>query len=241
MAIVSSPSLQLQTGLAGTLSESLHTAVVNEAATIVDDLSDALLEALLGDVLANLLSSFDVAAVSVEIFVHAGSAGQGHALLIIDDLSVDVLGRAENIQTGTSSSAADLAADTTVAAQTSNVLISLVDHNVSPLLLFTLAGFAFLADDILANIADALALVRLGRADTADLGSELADLLLVDTGDAEMQSILQLDLDGIGVLKLNGMREAQGQGQLAALLGGTIADALNFQILAEALGMVRLY
>ena len=47
MAIVSSPSLQLQTGLAGTLSESLHTAVVNEAATIVDDLSDALLEALL--------------------------------------------------------------------------------------------------------------------------------------------------------------------------------------------------
>ena len=66
MAIVSSPSLQLQTGLAGTLSESLHTAVVNEAATIVDDLSDALLEALLGDVLANLLSSFDVAAVSVK-------------------------------------------------------------------------------------------------------------------------------------------------------------------------------
>ena len=51
-----------------------------------------------------------------------------------------------------------------------------------------------------------------------------------------MQSILQLDLDGIGVLKLNGMREAQGQGQLAALLGGTIADALNFQILTEALG-----
>ena len=39
MAIVSSPSLQLQTGLAGTLSESLHTAVVNEAATIVDAVS----------------------------------------------------------------------------------------------------------------------------------------------------------------------------------------------------------
>ena len=135
-----------------------------------------------------------------------------------------MLGRAENIQTGTSSSAADLAADTTVAAQTSNVLISLVDHNVSPLLLFTLAGFAFLADDILANIADALALVRLGRADTADLGSELADLLLVDTGDAEMQSILQLDLDGIGVLNSTDER-SQGQGQLAALLGGTIADA----------------
>ena len=36
MAIVSSPSLQLQTGLAGTLSESLHTAVVNEEMCIRD-------------------------------------------------------------------------------------------------------------------------------------------------------------------------------------------------------------
>ena len=32
-------------------------------------------------------------------------------------------------------------------------------HNVSPLLLFALAGFAFLTDDKLADIADALAFV----------------------------------------------------------------------------------
>ena len=105
-----------------------------------------------------------------------------------------MLGRAENIQTGTSSSAADLAADTTVAAQTSNVLISLVDHNVSPLLLFTLAGFAFLTDDKLADIADALAFVRLRRALAADFGRKLADFLLVDTDDAEVQSILMVSV-----------------------------------------------
>ena len=240
MAIVSSPSLQLQTGLAGTLSESLHTAVVNEAATIVDDLSDALLEALLGDVLANLLSSFDVAAVSVEIFVHAGSAGQGHALLIIDDLSVDVLGRAENIQTGTSSSAADLAADTTVAAQTSNVLISLVDHNVSPLLLFTLAGFAFLTDDILANIADTLAFVRLGRADTADLGSELADFLLVDTGAPRVKVNVFCAKPGI-VIGKGGAESAKIEKQLAKLTGKAVnlniievkGTTTNAQLVAE--------
>ena len=51
-----------------------------------------------------------------------------------------------------------------------------------------------------------------------------------------MQSIFQLDLDGIGLLKLNGMREAQGQGQLVALLSSTVANALDFQVLAEALG-----
>lgn len=61
MAIVSSPSLQLQTGLAGTLSESLHTAVVNETAAVIDHFGNALLKALLGDVLANLLGSINVA------------------------------------------------------------------------------------------------------------------------------------------------------------------------------------
>src|SRR5699024_5641557 len=214
---------QFQAGFAGALSKRLNAALVDETAAVVDHFGNALFEALLGDGLANLLSGLNVAAVSVEIFVHAGRAGQGDTLGIIDNLGVDVLGRAENIQTGTLGGAADLAADAAVTAKTSFVLISLVDHNVSPLLLFTLAGFAFLADDILANIADTLALVRLGRAFAADFSGILADFLLVDTDDAEMQSILQFDLDGVGFLELNGVREAQGQDQLVALLGGTVA------------------
>src|SRR5215470_8166575 len=44
---------------------------------------------------------------------------------------------------------------------------------------------AFLAVDILAAIADALALVGLGRARGADLGRHLTDLLLVDAGDLD--------------------------------------------------------
>src|SRR5438270_11489011 len=48
---------------------------------------------------------------------------------------------------------------------------------VSPWLLL----LAFFAEDILAAILDALALVRLGLAPAADLGRDLADLLLVDT------------------------------------------------------------
>ena len=51
-----------------------------------------------------------------------------------------------------------------------------------------------------------------------------------------MQRILQFDLDGVGLLELNGVREAQRQDQLVALLGSAVADALNFQILAEAFG-----
>src|SRR5699024_985432 len=187
------------------LGERLDAALVYETAAVVDHFGDAFFQALLGDGLANFLGSLDIAAVAIEILVHAGSAGQGNALRVVDDLGVDVLGRAENIQTGTLGGAADLAADTAVTAKTSFVLISLIDHNVSPLLLFALAGFAFRADDILANIADALALVRLGRALAADFGGKLADFLLVDTDDAEMQRILQFDLDGVGLFDLNWM------------------------------------
>src|SRR6478735_6739898 len=43
----------------------------------------------------------------------------------------------------------------------------------------------FLAEDVLAAIANALALVRLGLAPAADFGGELADGLLVDAADLE--------------------------------------------------------
>src|SRR5699024_10123524 len=60
--------------------------------------------------------------------------------------------------------------------------------------------------------------------------------LLVDTDDAEMQRVFELDLDGVGLLDLNGMREAQRQDQLVALLGGTVADALDLEVFLEAFG-----
>ena len=41
--------------------------------------------------------------------------------------------------------------------------------------------------DVLALVADALALVRLGRAHLADLGGDLADLLLVDALDDDLR------------------------------------------------------
>src|SRR5690606_31438113 len=44
----------------------------------------------------------------------------------------------------------------------------------------------FLADDGLAGVLDALALVRLGWAEAADLGRHLANALLVGTGDQDL-------------------------------------------------------
>jgi hypothetical protein len=47
----------------------------------------------------------------------------------------------------------------------------------------------------LALVLDALALVRLGRPDLADLGRDLTDLLLVDSGDVEQRGPLDREGD----------------------------------------------
>ena len=47
-------------------------------------------------------------------------------------------------------------------------------------------ALAFLAADVLADIADSLALVRLGWIEAADFGGELADELLIDPLDDDM-------------------------------------------------------
>src|SRR5688500_1888637 len=54
---------------------------------------------------------------------------------------------------------------------------------------------AGLAADLLALVADPLALVRLGRAHRAELGGHLADLLLVGALDLHGRVVLDRDLD----------------------------------------------
>src|SRR5215510_13168021 len=60
------------------------------------------------------------------------------------------------------------------------------------LLAADLAGLARLAADLLARVAHALALVRLGLAGGADARGDLADQLLVDAHDREMGRVLDL-------------------------------------------------
>src|SRR3546814_17827308 len=56
----------------------------------------------------------------------------------------------------------------------------------------------FLAEDVLAAILDALALVRLGLAPATDLGRDLTHLLLVDPRNPDRGLIGGLDLDPLG-------------------------------------------
>src|SRR5688572_24383375 len=56
----------------------------------------------------------------------------------------------------------------------------------------------FLAEDVLAAVLDALALVRLGFAPAANLGSELANGLLVDAADLDRSLVRRFDLEPFG-------------------------------------------
>src|SRR5438045_6252085 len=85
---------------------------------------------------------------------------------------------------------------------------SAVRTAIVPLLL--LPGLTGLAQDALAGVADALALVGLGLADLADIGRHLADELLVEAPDGDPGGGRHLEGDAVGGVGVDRMREAEG-------------------------------
>src|SRR6187455_80765 len=67
----------------------------------------------------------------------------------------------------------------------------------------------FLAEDVLAAVLDALALVGLGLAPAADLGGKLADGLLVDTRDLDRGLIRGLHLEACRHVEVDIMAVAE--------------------------------
>src|SRR6266481_2306570 len=95
---------------------------------------------------------------------------------------------------------------------------------------------AFLADDEFLLVLDALALVGLRLAEGADLGRNLADPLLVGTRNGDRGRLLALDRDVRRDRILDVVAVAQLQHQLLALDRRAVADAVDLQVPAEALG-----
>src|SRR5262245_52727563 len=82
---------------------------------------------------------------------------------------------------------------------------------------------AFLAEDVFAGVLDALALVGLGRPVIANLGSYLADLLLVDAGHHDLGGLRRRDRDAVRDRVVDLVAVAELELQVLALHGGTIA------------------
>src|SRR4051794_13986676 len=100
-----------------------------------------------------------------------------------------------------------------------------------------LAGLAGLAEDLLTEVAHALALVGLGLADRTDVGGHLADDFLVDTPDDDSGLDWHLEGNALGRVDDHRVAEAEGQTQLVGGDGlGAVTDADDLELPAEAIG-----
>ena len=86
-----------------------------------------------------------------------------------------------------------------------------------------LSSLAELPADVLALVVDALALVRLGATLGADLGGNLADLLLGDALNGDVRVVGHDEADVLGGLVDDLVRVAEGEVQVLALERGTVA------------------
>src|SRR6185436_8194860 len=99
-----------------------------------------------------------------------------------------------------------------------------------------LRSLSDLALYVLVGVADALALVRLGRPPLADLRRGLADALLGDPADDDLRRLRHLEADPVGRLDVDRVAEAELHLQILALQRSAVADALDLQALLESLG-----
>src|SRR4029077_15724052 len=203
--------LELQSALARAVRDGFHASVILIPAAVEHDLDDAFLLSLRGDELPHaeaprhLALAFDLHALG-----GVRRAGDGQAALIVHQLGIDVLGGPEHDEPGPLRPPRDLLADAEVPA------IALIRRrfdfpNGSHGLFRRLGRLARLAAHLLARVADAFALVGLGRPDVPQLRGHLTHEFFVDAFDLHLDVVGHRDLDPLRRVIRYGMREPDHQ------------------------------
>ena len=96
------------------------------------------------------------------------------------------------------------------------------------------AGLADLLAQHFAGVADALVLVRIGRAQRADIGRHLAQHLLVVAGQHQVRLLVDLQIDAVGQQNFDGVRIAERERRDLALDVGAVADADDVELARES-------
>src|SRR6478672_4663249 len=225
-------SSQSQPTLAGTVGDRRDTAVVAVATTVEHDGLDAGSLRTLGEELADLAGLGRLVAVEgPQVRLHRGGRRQGLAHGVVDDLDEDVTARARHHHARTQRGAVDLLADAQVATTASGALaLRALDDHCHGLL----TSLSDLAADVLAGVPHALALVRVGLAQLADVRGDLAVLLLVDALDAEAQRAVGGEADALGGLHRDGVAVAERELQVGTLGHHAVAGADDLELLLVA-------
>src|SRR5690606_12278111 len=239
---------ELQATLAGGVGQRLDAAVVAVAGTVERDLLDTGCLGLLGDGAADLGGGIGVLAVLQAVaHVGLGGAGRGQHLRALgaEHLGVDALAGAQHRQ-ARHAEFANVRARGLGAAQAGDFLVHgyalwrdadrLAGHRRGGRRA-ALRLLGFLADDDFVGVLHALALVGLRRSESADLGGNFADQLLVRAGDQDLGLRRRGDRDAFRRLDHDRVREAQRQVQVLALDSGAGADAGQRGLARETLGV----
>src|SRR5258708_5323126 len=127
-------TLEIETRFASCVGQGFYAAVVEIATTIEDYLLDALLLRALGDELANLSSGGYVATVLLVFGLFAERRGRrnGDSVEVVDELGVDVVERAVDVETWALGGAGHLLADARVDALADDVALARIDHSGFP-------------------------------------------------------------------------------------------------------------
>src|SRR5262245_34218873 len=231
-SVLACPASEAQPALARSIRQRLDPAVVEIAAAVEHHLLDAFRHRPFGQQLADRLGGGDVGAgleASPHVLLDRGGRGHGLALGIVDHLRVDVLRRAEHREPRPpAGGGAHVAPHFRGPPQRP---ISDCRHAGLPSLLL-----AFLAEDELARVFHALALVGLGLAEGADLGGDVADLLAVDAADHDLGRPRRRDRDALRDRVDDVVAVAELNLQVLALHRGPVADAGDLQPPLESLG-----
>src|SRR5437899_5331564 len=228
--------LELQSPFAGAVSHRLHAPVILITAAVEHDLGDAFLLSLHGDELPDGEAPRHLAlALDLHALGGVRRAGDGDATPIVHQLRVDVLGRAEHDQARPLGCAFHLLANPQVPAIAA-LRRGFDFPNGAHDLFRRLGRLTRLAADLLADVADAFALVGLGRPDIAQLRGHLAHQFLVHALDLQEDVVGHRDLDPLRSVVGHGMREANHQLHPDRLRLRLVPDALDLQRLRESVG-----
>ena len=141
---VTSFALEFETGFASGLSESGDATVENVTAAVEDDFADTVVESFFRDSLTDSFGSFDVATFAGKIFIERAGGKECDAFIVVDNLSVDVRERAEDVEPRTLSSTGDAIANAKVPLATQFIFVGFVEHDrTSFVCRFWVLGFGF--------------------------------------------------------------------------------------------------
>src|SRR4029078_3890635 len=203
--------------------------MIKIAATIEHHFLDARLKRALGHELAHGSRRRKVAAlrqIAFEVLVQGRSGSNRLAGAIVDHLCIDMLRGAEHRQTRAPVGRSPKRG--TDPARTPHEAFIQRAHGLVLLLL------AFLAEDELARVFHALALVGLRRPEPPDFRRDLANLLLVDAAYHNLGRLRTNDLDAFRDRVAHVVAIAELELHVRALHRGAIADTGDLELLGEA-------